>query len=717
MKAFISVFEASAEQNALYLIKACQASKLPIEWVGYCGAILQESGVRSLMDTSHLGTMGYVEVIRDLSKWLHRLNQSVRDIDLERPDVLILVDFSGFHLRLLQRLNFRPNKIIYLIPPKVWVHGRSRVAKIRTLVDEVWVPYSFESEFYENGGVPVREIPSPIIQSLLPGREISRAEAEKKLVSKKAVPANWMSDHRPIIAVMPGSRFGEIEAHLPVLMNAISQPQAQSFRFLWILTRVVHSRVNQLLRSRGLDFNQHAVVDIDLRVLALRASRFGWIKSGTSTLEALILGLNHLVFYKAPFLRIIQKLIGYYGAAGLSNCILRGPQTKPVRFLELLQEDFTAPAIWSETSRSIEDPSFDEIDEEWSGFLKKQAIDVAAVNWGEYLTPGSRVTEFLPSDDSSIKFSVNRVYNGVHQFRKRYAQPKRLTGFSGRIISIGNIEFGGTGKTPMLLDALQRALAAGLKPCVLSRGYGGQMESASTILSADSLPGKKDFLSDETALLRRIHPNVPVGIGRDRYAVACDLLEKYPDRNLVILDDGHQNLTLTADERVVLLTSNDERKGWFRELPKYCSQSDMLIWTKGRYHPPVSTKIISGEIIFQTILPEIKDVNKLLVLTTLANPVPFWLSLSQKYGDQLELIKYQLRDHALISKSDFDRIRRTALRENAVIVMTKKECIKWANHVDGASDFGADEPRVVVADLSIEWIRGESKWQHLCSIR
>ena len=242
------------------------------------------------------------------------------------------------------------------------------------------------------------------------------------------------------------------------------------------------------------------------------------------------------------------------------------------------------------------------------------------------------------------------------------------------VLIIGNITLGGTGKTPLALNIIENFLKEGLKPALISRGYGG---------SANNIKEVFEFSNDravgDEALLIKSKSKIPVFIGKDRANVARILLKKYPETSIIISDDGLQHHRLERDYEIIVVDSQRQfgnglifPAGPLREGISRLKQVDAVVYkgvnnNSNFYQMKYITKHFKNLLTNKkAILKDIKD-KKIVAITAIGNPESFFSTLE---GYDLKFKKVIFNDHYLFDKNDFIKYA------DYNIVMTEKDAIK-----------------------------------------
>jgi len=324
--------EASGDHHAARLVEELHKRAPNVHFVGIGGERMRKAGVEILVDSAEMAVVGLVEVLanyRFLKGVLERMRDELRQ---RRPDMLILVDYPDFNLRLAKTAKELGIKVLYYISPQVWAWRQKRVHKIKQLVDMMAVVFPFEVTFYEQAGVPVRFVGHPLVDEV--GSELNREEA---------LQAFGLDTSRPVLGLFPGSRRSEIKRLLPILLESATLVQQQLPEVQFILPRA--STLSEEFLSPYLADN-----DLDITVVpgrfydVARACDAIISASGTATLEIALMQVPLVVLYQiAPLsYQIISRLIKVEHIA-LCN-IVAGERVAS----ELIQHDATPGKISAE---------------------------------------------------------------------------------------------------------------------------------------------------------------------------------------------------------------------------------------------------------------------------------------------------------------------------------------------------------------------------------
>jgi lipid-A-disaccharide synthase len=341
MRIYISAGEVSGQQHAARLCRALREHNSGLEFTGMGGDLLAEAGVEIKVDLGGRAVMGLIEVLKHLPFLKKRFDQSLAHILSEKPDAVILVDYPGFHLRLAQAVK-RANpsqKILYYIAPKAWAWNEGRVKKIAQSVDRLFCIFPFEEDWFRSRGVDAKFVGNPTNDAVM--ETPPAPECRWKL----SLPENGK-----IVSLFPGSRQKELERIFPPMLKAaeIMRDEKPDLSFA---VAVAPGFSRQSLHAVAPIPDDFSV--IEGRGLELMASSgFVFAKSGTTTLEAALLGIPLAVPYRAnpvsAFLAL--KILLKIPHVSLPN-IIAGKEIVP----ELLQENCTPEKLAATALPLLED--------------------------------------------------------------------------------------------------------------------------------------------------------------------------------------------------------------------------------------------------------------------------------------------------------------------------------------------------------------------------
>jgi lipid-A-disaccharide synthase len=332
--------EASGDAHGSRVVSALKKKRPSVEVYGIGGDRMQKEGMKVLYHASALSFMGFVEVVRHLSFIREVEARLEQELIRHRPDVVVLIDYPGFNLRFARRAKRHGLKILYYISPQVWAWHKSRVKKMKHVVDAMKVVFPFEVGLYEKEGVDVEFVGHPLAESL--GSTLSREEFCK---------GQGLDPTKKILALLPGSRKQELEMILPTMLNAAASLRAR--HDVQIAIGVASNLgVDELQRFVSGLFPVKMVENKTYELMCHAEAAI--VTSGTATLETGWFGTPLVVVYKtSPVSFFIGRLLVNVPNIGLVN-IVAGKTIVP----ELLQNDLTVNNLVQTVGRMLSDDEY-----------------------------------------------------------------------------------------------------------------------------------------------------------------------------------------------------------------------------------------------------------------------------------------------------------------------------------------------------------------------
>ncbi len=342
MKYFLIAGEASGDLHGSNLIRALKEQDAEAEFCFFGGELMEAEGGILLKHYRDMAFMGAIDVVRNMGK-IGKNFQLCRKKLLEyQPDVLILIDYPGFNLKMAQFAHERGIRVFYYILPKVWAWKVWRVKALKRVVDACFSILPFEEEFFNKHGVTVYYTGNPLLDSI-DGSEV-KAVSREKFLQRNGLP------DKPLMALLPGSRIQEIRMILP-LMTRIAREFPQ-YQFMISGT----SAIDPALYARY-SVDPSIPVIMGQTYAMLRHAQAALVTSGTATLESALIGTPQAVLYKAAGGRVSYFLVKWIFLKvkyiSLPNLILGCEAVK-----ELVQHEMTFDRVRSETERLLNDQGY-----------------------------------------------------------------------------------------------------------------------------------------------------------------------------------------------------------------------------------------------------------------------------------------------------------------------------------------------------------------------
>ena len=337
MKIMLSVGEASGDMHGARVAEALKLLRPDIELVGMGGQGMKDAGVDIIYDIADLGVIGIVEVIKNLRR-LFRLRDFLADYMREnRPDVLVIIDYPGFNVRLAKIAKQLGIPVVSYISPSAWAWGKGRAKEVAGIVERLAAIFPFEADVYREAGANVTFVGHPLLDIVKPSMD--REEAFRHF---DASPAH------PRVMLMPGSRQQEIMNLLPDMLAAaeiiVEQVPDCQF-FLPVASTISREMLQTILDNYKVKVNLTNGNTYDL----MNICDLAIAASGTATLETSLMKVPTVIIYKlASLTYFIGKFLVKIPDIGLPNIVV-GRRIVP----ELLQDAATPAAIATESLRLL----------------------------------------------------------------------------------------------------------------------------------------------------------------------------------------------------------------------------------------------------------------------------------------------------------------------------------------------------------------------------
>lgn len=332
MRYYIVAGEASGDMHGANLMEQLAKEDGNSSFRVWGGDKMKAQGAVLVKHYKDHAYMGFLPVIMNLKAIQRNFKFIEKDIKEYCPDVLILIDYSGFNLRVAERIKKTGIKIYYYISPQVWAWRTHRVKKIKALVDKMIVVLPFEKEFYRSKGMNVSYFGHPILDAF--------EKDNSNLLSKMDFLFRNQLDNRPVVALLPGSRRQEISAMLPIMLEVTDSFPTHQFVIAGAPS------FDRIFYSKYLN-KKNVTLVFDQTHQLLSCADYALVTSGTATLETALYNVPQIVCYKTGALtyQLVKKLIKVKFIS-LVNLILDEEIVK-----ELIQDDFNAENLRIELAK------------------------------------------------------------------------------------------------------------------------------------------------------------------------------------------------------------------------------------------------------------------------------------------------------------------------------------------------------------------------------
>jgi len=326
-KVFVSAGESSGDLYASALIEALGKDWPATRWFGCAGPRMRQAGVDCLVDAHSLSVVGLVEVLHHLPRIYGKFRALLNAIEREKPDLVILTDSPDFHLRLAAKVRKMGIPVIYLVAPQAWAWRRGRVKQMRRDISRLLCLFPFEEPFFRTRGVPASYIGHPLARMIRPRKS-----------KEEFFAAHALSTGRPMVALCPGSRKGEIARHLPPVLDAVTRLRRE-MDASFVLAAPLGFGARDFFRER-ISASYIQIIEGDTWDVLSHAD-LALAASGTVTMEAALLGIPMVTYYKVTGLSwLLGRLLVRVPHYSMVN-LIAGRGLAP----ELMQNEMTGERL------------------------------------------------------------------------------------------------------------------------------------------------------------------------------------------------------------------------------------------------------------------------------------------------------------------------------------------------------------------------------------
>ena len=334
--------EASGDAHAAELAEQLRLLQPEIKLTGMGSQEMQNAGVEVFFDSRIIAVVGLIEVLRhwgDIKKAMAIVKQHLQQT---RPDLLILVDYPEFNLKMARYAGELGIKVLFYISPQVWAWRPKRIHKIGSLIDHMAVIFKFEQQYYENAGIPVSFVGHPLVDKVRVGEQRDNLRAALGIASTERV-----------VGLFPGSRHSEISRLLPLMFETarLMRERDPEIRFLLpVASTLDFDHISRQCADKGLDIivtsgdTYETIVCCDVIATC----------SGTVTLEIGLLGVPMCIVYRvSPLSYAILKRLVTIPHIGLANIVAGDSVVR-----EFLQSDANPEAVSAELFELLDNAEY-----------------------------------------------------------------------------------------------------------------------------------------------------------------------------------------------------------------------------------------------------------------------------------------------------------------------------------------------------------------------
>jgi lipid-A-disaccharide synthase len=342
LSVMFSAGESSGDQHAANMFLELKKHQSDLKGFGMGGAKMAQAGIDIRYDSGSIGVIGVVEVLKHYGEIRRALKLMQQLVSIERPDLLVCVDYKEFNLKLARFAKQRGIKVLFYVSPQVWAWRPGRVKTYGKAIDMMAVIFPFETAYYDKENVPVRYVGHPSVDKVHP-----QHSRDEDLVSF------GLDGNKPVVGLLPGSRANEINRMLPVMLATAERLQARIPGIQFVLPQA-DSINDEMLEN----YIQQSVVKITViknqPYDAIQCCDVVMTTSGTATLEIALLTVPMVISYKLATLTYwLGRWLVNTSFIGLPNIVLGKGFIK-----ELIQHEATAENLAEEIERILIDKSY-----------------------------------------------------------------------------------------------------------------------------------------------------------------------------------------------------------------------------------------------------------------------------------------------------------------------------------------------------------------------
>ena len=335
MRYYLVAGEASGDLHGANLMKALKEKDADAAFRFFGGDLMLAEGGELIKHYADMAFMGFIEVAGNLNTILKNLKFCKQDIAAWQPDVLVLIDFPGFNLKIAEFAKKKELLVCYYISPKVWAWNQKRVLRIKRVVDHLFCILPFEVDFYKSWGMEVDYVGNPLLDAVAAFKADDNFRTHNKLSDKK------------IIALLPGSRRQEISRLLPEMISVMKKFPDHQF---------VIAGAPSFNREYYDEFIGDASVPVVFSATydLLSNADAAIVASGTATLETALFNVPQVVVYKGHPVSIgIGRMVIKIRFISLVNLIMDSEVVK-----ELIQQDSSPQNIGAELDQIVNNKTY-----------------------------------------------------------------------------------------------------------------------------------------------------------------------------------------------------------------------------------------------------------------------------------------------------------------------------------------------------------------------
>lgn len=310
--------------------------------IGVGGERMQHAGVELISWIASV--FGLAEAVSSLKTIKKTFAIAVNALQMHKPDVLVLIDYPDFNLKLAEEARKRNVKVLYYVSPQVWAWRKKRVPKIARLVDKMAVVLPFEEEIYKTVGLPCEFVGHPVYD------EIKNLPSDKNALKAQL----GLEKERPLLSLLPGSRPHELKRLLPMMLEVVREFKKEHGEYQFCIPFAPNTDMEKYSHLLLLLRDEGVIVNKGESLKSLAASDVAVIASGTATLQAALIGVPLVVVYKVfPLTYLLGRMV----VKGVKHISLVNILSEREVVKELFQKDATVGQIVQELKKILSSES------------------------------------------------------------------------------------------------------------------------------------------------------------------------------------------------------------------------------------------------------------------------------------------------------------------------------------------------------------------------
>lgn len=336
MKFYLIAGERSGDLHGSNLIKQIVQREPESQFRGFGGDYMREAGMEEVVHYRELAFMGFAEVVANLRTISKKIEQCKKDILQYKPDVIVLIDYAGFNMRIAKFAKQHGLKVFWYISPKVWAWNQGRALKLKANVDRMFVILPFEKDFFKKFDWNVDYVGNPVLDAIKAHQQHSSFKQQ-----------HGINQDKKIVALLPGSRQQELKKITPLMAGVASQNTDLQF-IVAAVSNLNRDLYHGLKNLPNVKFVNDASYDL------LSVADAAIVTSGTATLETTLFRVPQVVVYKTSGLTYcIGKLLIKVPFISLVNLIADKEVVK-----EMIQKDASVEKVSAEINQILNDSSY-----------------------------------------------------------------------------------------------------------------------------------------------------------------------------------------------------------------------------------------------------------------------------------------------------------------------------------------------------------------------